>query len=458
MISINFTNDEVSAEINIDEESGRSLNGAQIVTLLSQKGIQEQYIDKAAVQSIIANKIFGKYVTVAKGKEAVGGIDGKVKLKFRNELKATKPKEREDGSVDHRDLGYVDICRENKELLEIIPPTLGNPGISVKGAVIPARDGIPAQVKLGENVKFSDDNKAVISTGTGYALYDLDHVIAVKSNLLIEGDIDYSVGNIYFPGDVEVTGSVIDGFKIVAGGSITVHKDIKNATVEAKGDITVGGYIKNKISGYVRAARNVSAQTIRFAKVQAELDIIIDDEIKFSEIIAKQKISAKTIIGGTTTCFGTVSAHDIGSRKETGKTYITFTQDLTWKKQIAELEEIVSDIYPELDKLEGEIAEIETYLSSDNIPAEEFHEFEQIYEKYNSRKNNMVNRINEIEQKKNTILMEVKKRGKATLEVHNMLCPGVTLQFVSQKMVITAVKMRVKVFEEDEIIKFRPVR
>ena len=53
-----------------------------------------------------------------------------------------------------------------------------------------------------------------------------ENEIKVAKTLVIDGNVDFSVGNIIFPGDVIVYGSIINGFKVSAQGNVMVFNDV----------------------------------------------------------------------------------------------------------------------------------------------------------------------------------------------------------------------------------------
>ena len=61
-----------------------------------------------------------------------------------------------------------------------------------------------------------------------------DTVISVHSVLRVEGDVDASSGDIVAGNDVEITGSVRDGAKVSAAGSVTILGGVEEAPRSAQ--------------------------------------------------------------------------------------------------------------------------------------------------------------------------------------------------------------------------------
>ncbi|MFZ3172876.1 MAG: FapA family protein [Carboxydocellales bacterium] len=64
----------------------------------------------------------------------------------------------------------------------------------------------------------------------------------------VHGDVDISIGNFKFKGDIHILGSVLDGFRVEAGGNIKVYGSVIHAELLAGGSVEVG---KNIISSKV---------------------------------------------------------------------------------------------------------------------------------------------------------------------------------------------------------------
>ena len=456
---IRFSDDRLHADISVGSDEIDAATEDKLYQFLKAKGIGYGILT-ANVTRIIAEKISNKYVRIAEGKPPQSGKDTEFILFFKNEIKAEKPRERENGSVDHRDLGYVIPVKKGGRLIEIIPPSKGVQGIDVFGSIIPVVDGNTFCIAIGENTSLSEDGRYVYAEADGAASF-LNQEAKVTTTLLIKSDIDYSVGNIRFPGDITICGSVKDGFTVISEGNILILKDIINATVETKGSIVIKGGINNKTGGHVKAVKDIEVNFIQFGKVHAGEKLIVEKEIMYSNVVAGALLTNdgkdSRILGSNIKCYGKIIAYDLGSRKEASKMVITLSENLELLEAIENIGIKIQANKSELVGIDTEVKYIEQYLAAPNLASDEFHEFEKIYEDFNQKKLE-VEKINmHLEEEKNKILNYIKEKGKPMIHVKNSIFPGVTLQFSTRKLDITSEKRRIRIFEENNVINFRPL-
>ncbi|MEK4126611.1 flagellar assembly protein A [Anoxybacillus sp. FSL W8-0382] len=100
--------------------------------------------------------------TIAKGVEPIEGTDGWVEVKVGEGKR--KPKVREDGTVDYREMETIATVGEGDLIAIVHPPQPGKPGLKVTNEVIPVREVHPVMVKLGKGVTM-DENRILATTG-----------------------------------------------------------------------------------------------------------------------------------------------------------------------------------------------------------------------------------------------------------------------------------------------------
>lgn len=209
-------------------------------------GINEEAI-RQALQS-------DKKVTavIAKGIEPIEGTDGWVEVKVGEGRK--KPKVREDGTVDYREMETIATVGEGDLIAIVHPPQPGKPGLTVTNEVIPVREVHPVMIKLGKGVTM-DDNRILAMTGgrPQIAKKGKTVVVSIIPKLVHQGDVDLSVGNIHFKGDVEITGNVQDEMVVEALGSIMILQNVNRAKIRAQQSIFIQ---QNVISGTVTSGEN----------------------------------------------------------------------------------------------------------------------------------------------------------------------------------------------------------
>ncbi len=94
-------------------------------------------------------------------------------------------------------------------------------------------------------------------------------VFDVADTLELDAGVGYGTGNLVFPGSVIIKGVVSDGFRLVAGGGITVKGPLDASEVMCHGDLACDGGIIGKKPGLVRAGGSVKALFIERCQVEA---------------------------------------------------------------------------------------------------------------------------------------------------------------------------------------------
>jgi uncharacterized protein (DUF342 family) len=277
-ISISIDKDEMSASAEISTAlGGKHLTAKAILNSAQQsgvtKGFTKEQLLKLARQA--AKEPAGSIVNgeIAHGKEAINGKDSKIKwLVLSAQDRILRPKAREDGSVDMRDLGDIICVKIGDPLAKKIMLTEGVKGFTVNGSPLEPVPGEDITLQAGEGTTISPKNDQIlISTLIGLPRI-IDNGMEVDSVYRIK-NVDISTGHIKFEGSVIIDGDVCEGMKVTATGDITIGGFVESATLEAGGDITIG-------SGIIGRKQDVE-----------ELSI---DDIKMSVCIhAKGKVFAK---------------------------------------------------------------------------------------------------------------------------------------------------------------------
>lgn len=217
----------------------------------------------------------GSFV-VARGQEPLQGTNGYVKPLFQSdEEQRVMPKEREDGTIDFREIKQFPSVREGVVIALVVPPEEGTPGIDVTGNQVPPEPVYDLHLKLGEDVSLLEDGSKIVSLKPGRPrLFHKNRMseIAIVPKLVHGSDVDLLSGNIHFQGDVEILGSIQDGMRVEADGSVTVRGNVNMAHVNAGQALWVHS---NLISSVISVGKG-SAVTAQLHPLLSELDEKLD--------------------------------------------------------------------------------------------------------------------------------------------------------------------------------------
>ena len=277
-------------------------------------GLNTVLLDRAAHDR---DRYFNLYL-VAQGKPAFDGRNGNIVDYFPRELQRTLEVD-EFGQVDYTALNLICNVKEGKEICRLIRPTEGEPGRTVLDQEVPAKSGKAVPLPKGRNTEVSEDGDALLASIPGHVEFS-GRNFQVKPVLDIDGDVDFSTGNIKFVGDVNIKGDVISGFAVNAMGNVYVGGVVEaGGTVEAGGDLTVAKGILGDGSTVIRAARCIFAKYIENATIYVrenlQTDCIVNGQIYCDGEI--QVCSGRgSIMGGRVWAGKRVSASAIGAKSE----------------------------------------------------------------------------------------------------------------------------------------------
>ncbi|MSQ42261.1 MAG: DUF342 domain-containing protein [Dehalococcoidia bacterium] len=158
---------------------------------------------------------------VARGTASIRGPDAVLEYHFDPHPRLI-PRPRTNGSVDYYSTLTERFVAAEAPLTTRHPPVPGTPGCTVLGValvVAPVRD-VRIEPLVGKGTDLRGDE--LIATLPGRPVIAGNGRVDILPVFEVAGNLDYSVGNIDFPGDVVVPGDVRPGFSIVAGGSVAV--------------------------------------------------------------------------------------------------------------------------------------------------------------------------------------------------------------------------------------------
>jgi uncharacterized protein len=272
-------------------------------------------VDYDKIQRIVKNKIFAEHEIVATGREPIYGDPAQITYEVDTDI-SQEPLIMDDGSVDFRQVNLLKTVEKEQLLAIKIPPTKGTDGTDVRGNVIDST-GKEAILPGGKNTYISEDGLSLYAAVNGRIMFEKEKY-QVENILAIEGDVDFSTGNIDFNGDIAVGGDVLTGFKVRAEGDIRIKGTVEGAEIiSTKGSVIISRGIVGQEKAKVYANQDVKAEFINEATVEAGHDVDIGEYIINSNVNAGQDVRALEgrgmVIGGKIYADRAVEAKVAGS-------------------------------------------------------------------------------------------------------------------------------------------------
>jgi uncharacterized protein (DUF342 family) len=195
----------------------------------------------------------------------------------------------------------------------------------------------------------------------------------VKSVLTITGNVDISVGNIDFNGDVDIRGNVISGITVSAKGNISIGGHVEAAIIRAGGNVTFKDGVNGKGLAKVESGGNISARFLENVTVNCMGDVYANymlncNVVAGGKVIIKGKQSS--IQGGDV--MGMIGVEVGNAGVETGvTTVIRVGATKAIRQEYADIVNKIRDIDSEIEMLD---TLIEKYGSLKETQPEKFQQ------------------------------------------------------------------------------------
>ena len=319
-----------------------------IIYCLNKKGVRYG-IKTDIVGSVVHDVIFDKEVVIAEGKNPIAGQDAKVAMEVDIDHNF-RPQEKTDGTVDYRNINTITLIKNGQIIAKKVPASKGEPGWSVTGQEIAPNPGNDVKFTGGKNTRISDDGIYLLSTKNGF-IYKEGEVIHVGDVLPIPKDVDFSVGNIKYTGDVHIKGGVMPGFTVETEGNVLINGQVESARVLSRnGNVEIQKGIIGKGDTFVSAKNGIKTEFVQEAVLGSEGTININKFCIHTEAtcnIFEMKEPHSNLIGGAIRAFTHIEAYQVGNEKG-----VVTTLSLVDKNELVNREKL-----KELDALQKKLSQ-----------------------------------------------------------------------------------------------------
>ena len=296
------------------QNGGRPITMDLIASELKMRGIVSG-IDEFDIREMLDHHTYETPVCIARAIPAKKGINGIVEFKYEKK-RVLQPKHDEFGVANFRELDMIVPIRKGDIIAEITPPTEGEPGTNIFGEPIPPEPGKPAKPTIGKNSMLTVDGRYIVASCDGHVTYGLN-CFNIEDTVTVHKDLDISVGNLSFFGDIHIKGNVLEGFSIKAGKNLIIDGSVFSSELEVGGNTTIVGGL---ISSTLKCEGNVDVGFCQNSTLTAKGDVQAK-EFTFSEVFCYGELKTKgkqgVIVGGKITAMRDITAGIIGSEKYT---------------------------------------------------------------------------------------------------------------------------------------------
>lgn len=417
-IEIQISDDVMEAQLSLHpRQSGYTLQ--LVKSRLKDVGVTHGILDNVIVK-MIEEENYNTFVTVAKGTFPVHGKDGWYEYMFETE-QDDKPKILADGSVDYSQYGNIPSVEEGEVIAKYHPAQDSKDGLTVRGDILVAGSGHNLAKLGGRGFNVLEDGVTYVARVGGKIRFS-EGFIHVEEELVIDGDVSNTTGDVSFKNDVRIRGNVTAGMKVESiKGSIIVDGYVESATLKAgkevtlkngmqgggKGQVIAGGDVSGKFfeQCQIESGGSVKANAIMNCEVHAGMDVTVSGRFGIvvgGHIQADRQIEA-TMIGNTAEVVGTMEA---GIAKD----FILLLGRCESQKQAEEVE---------LVKINQGLEMLAEILSQGEN--EELEDKKRMLMRSKIEHNS---KIAKLEQEKNTLMEQMAKANAARVVVDKSIFPG----------------------------------
>ena len=268
-VEITFDPDGMTANMILHKayNGGRPVTAAIVMAELLKKGINTG-IDDLDIKDMVDGGVYETPICVARAIPPKRGENGSISFRYEKK-RVPKPQHDEFGVADFRELNLIVPIHKGDIIADIKQPTPGEPGVNIFGRAIMPEPGKMPNITVGKNTLMTADGKYIVSACDGHIMYGTG-CFNVEDTVTVKSDLDISVGNIDFFGDIYIKGNVMEGFSVKAGRSLKIEGTVFSADLAAGGDITInGGAINSRIKSTITCMKDVTAGVIGSEKYTA---------------------------------------------------------------------------------------------------------------------------------------------------------------------------------------------
>lgn len=275
--------DGLRATLQIDPGfDAQAVTPESVQAILAARGFESSAILTEAVaelsNQLAADTEATAEAVVAEGKASVEGVDGRFELS--PELAPPEPEPPADGeepSFDHYGRSAFIIVEQGQVVGTLHKHTEAEDGMDVRGEVIKATPGRPCQLKFDDSVELHDDG-SVTALRRGRVEMSATR-LSIDPVLEIAESVDFSTGNVKFPGDVLIGKGVRDCFEVEVGGNLEVVELVEAAEVTSKGSVVLLRGMAGRGKGTLLAGGDLEAKYLDGAQVTVKYDLRVQREV-----------------------------------------------------------------------------------------------------------------------------------------------------------------------------------
>lgn len=388
-------------------------------TLLEQAAVVRTRERDEAVEALVArarrHPDQPAQAVVARGTEPVHGGPGR----FEPATRPAPPPAADTGATDHYQRSPFHVVHAGERVGTLFPPADGADGVDVTGKTLSSRRGAPAPVRFDDSVTI-DRSGAVTANFPGIVVFK-ESFLRILDTLKIDGYVDFSTGNIDFPGHVGVARGIRDCFSVRTGRSLTVHDLVEAARIQTGEDAFLERGMAAREKGSLVVGRDLHAKYLDNVEGRIGRDAFIIKEAANCHLHVGRHFlgPACTFVGGELFA-GSIELAQAGSRAGV-TTALVLGRAAEIEERAARLAHAVVPMRRRVEALREQLDQLRR--GAGRITASQAETLTELqFEESNQR-----DRLARLAQGLEACLKVIATQARGSLTVHRVLCAGVRL-------------------------------
>jgi hypothetical protein len=421
VLRIEISDDRMEAKI-IAIGSTERLTRDDGVSFLKAYDVLEGYVLDALDR--LSNLELGQGLICAQGARSEPTIQSKIDYFFPIDQRSPAGGDT-DRPVDFREIGRFNNAEVGKVLAVLTQGKLGSPGKDIFGRVIQPDQLLKKTILAGKLVELSPDGLKAVAKASGHACR-IDGKITILPKIQIPGDVDYSIGNIRFIGDVDIAGNILTGFTVEVEGNLMVAKNIENSRVKVGKDLTVHGNVFGRGGCVIEAGGNAKFNEIDSATMEVMGDLSVRNGIRHSTVRCGGSIQITgkngVIVGGEVSAFQHIKTVNLGNSMGTLTKVSVGVNPFIYQKMAA-MGKVLDDLRVKLTQVQNNISVLERKIMAGGSQ----DALMELNEKLLAAESAVLTEIRERETETEQLKLQIGEIAKANIEVSGTLYSSVFL-------------------------------
>ncbi len=420
-IIIRINDDCTRAFVKIPEHVPEDFTEENLREVLKSHEIVHGIIDEN-LPIALQNRSADQEICIAKGKRPQQGKSGWYEIFFVNNIEKwhTIPP---DGEIDYTDVNTVDLVTCGTVLAKYHPAEKHTEGITVTGITIEGTPGIDLPALSGMGFRRDLEQNTYIATEEGYVSYnDTTSSLNVCKVYRFNGDVPY-YQSLAYDGTVHIAGSVRGSATVRAKGDIIVDGFVENATLYSEQNIVIKGGANGGSQGRIEAGGSIRGGFFEnidlIAKGLIESNYYLNSNIRTDDRLVARGKKAR-IIGGKISAAISVDVVIVGNYLG-GKTVFNVGDIHSYEKQISLISVDKKKVTEELDQLTMGKQKLILLLGEEQAAGNT------LYEKTCAAIHTKELQLNDIDREIERLRQVINRAQKAYIRVHGQLQSDVTI-------------------------------